>query len=70
MLAGFFIDLVSMAGYDLQGSTVNIRQNWLSVHNLLPGDSLMDFSTLSLPDSCYGDLSHLNHKVAKLFISI
>ena len=26
-----------------------------------------DFRSLQLPDSCFGDLNHLNHKGAKIF---
>jgi hypothetical protein len=42
-------------------------QNWLSVRELLTRDSLLDLSTLSFPDSCYGDLTHLNYKGARIF---
>jgi hypothetical protein len=45
----------------------DIKQNWLNVRNSLSGDSLMDLSTLSFPDSCFRDLTHLNYKGAKLF---
>ena len=44
-----------------------IRQNWISVRNSLSRDSLLDLSTFSLPDSCFGDLIHLNYKGARLF---
>ncbi len=44
-----------------------IRQNWISVRNSFSRDSLMDFSTFSLPDSCFGDLTHINSKGAKIF---
>jgi hypothetical protein len=44
-----------------------IRQNWISVRNSLSRDSLLDLSRLSIPDSCFGDLTHLNAKGAKLF---
>jgi hypothetical protein len=46
---------------------VNIRQIWLEVRNSLPLDSLADFSAITLPDSCYGDLTHLNYKGAEVF---
>ena len=46
---------------------VGIKNNWLSVRNSLSQDSLLDLSRLILPDSCYGDLSHLNYKGAKIF---
>jgi hypothetical protein len=46
---------------------VNIRQIWLEVRNSLPLDSLADFSAFTLPDSCYGDLTHLNFKGAEVF---
>jgi len=38
-----------------------------SVNNLLAQDSLLDLSAFYLPDSCYGDVSHLNYKGAKIF---
>jgi hypothetical protein len=44
-----------------------IKQNWLTVRNSLPGDSLLDLSTLNFPDSCFGDLTHLNYIGAKVF---
>ena len=44
-----------------------IKNNWLSVRNSLSQDSLLDLSTLILPDSCYGDITHLNYKGAKIF---
>ena len=31
---------------------------------------LFDYSTLSLPDSCFGDLTHLNYKGARIFSKI
>jgi hypothetical protein len=45
----------------------NIRQIWLEVRNSLSQDSLADFSAFVLPDSCYGDLTHLNYKGADVF---
>lgn len=45
----------------------NIRQIWLEVRNSLSQDSLADFSAFVLPDSCYGDLTHLNYKGAEVF---
>lgn len=44
-----------------------IKQNWRSERGTLARDSLLDLSTLSYPDSCFGDLTHLNHIGAKLF---
>ena len=44
-----------------------IRQNWISVRKSFSRDSLLDFSTFSLPDSCFGDLTHINAKGAKIF---
>ncbi len=44
-----------------------IRQLWLDVRNSLPSDSLLDLSGFLLPDSCFGDLSHLNYKGAMVF---
>lgn len=43
------------------------RQLWLEVRNSLASDSLLDLSRYSLPDSCFGDLSHLNYKGAAQF---
>lgn len=40
---------------------------WLDVRKSLPADSLLDLSTFSLPDSCFGDLSHLNYRGAEQF---
>lgn len=45
----------------------NIKQIWRQVRNSLPLDSLADFSAFILPDSCYGDLTHLNYKGAEVF---
>ena len=47
----------------------NIRQIWLQVRNSLPLDLLADYSAFILPDSCYGDLTHLNYKGAEVFSS-
>lgn len=44
-----------------------IRQLWLDTRNSLPSDSLLDLSGFLMPDSCYGDLSHLNYKGARVF---
>ena len=44
-----------------------IRQLWLDVRNSLPSDSLLDLSGFLLSDSCFGDLSHLNYKGARVF---
>lgn len=44
-----------------------IRQLWLDVRNSLPADSLLDLSGFLMPDSCFGDLSHLNYKGASVF---
>jgi hypothetical protein len=44
-----------------------IKNNWISVRNSLSQDSLLDLSTFILPDSCYGDITHLNFKGAKIF---
>lgn len=44
-----------------------IRQNWISVRKSFSGDSILDLSRFSLPDSCFCDLTHLNSKGARLF---
>lgn len=43
------------------------RQLWLDVRNSLPSDSLLDLSGFMMPDSCFGDLSHLNYRGARVF---
>lgn len=50
-------------------SNVNpeVRQLWLDVRNSLPSDSLLDLSGFMMPDSCFGDLSHLNYRGAVVF---
>ncbi len=40
---------------------------WLDVRKSLSADSLLDLSTFALPDSCFGDMSHLNYRGAELF---
>lgn len=45
----------------------NIRLNWIAVRETLKKDSLLDFSSYLLPDSCYGDMTHLNYKGAEVF---
>ncbi|MBE0675883.1 MAG: hypothetical protein IH591_14590 [Bacteroidales bacterium] len=51
--------------------TENLNKNnlqlWLDVRNSLSADSLLELSTFSLPDSCFGDMSHLNYRGADLF---
>lgn len=42
-------------------------QLWSDVRKSLPSDSLLDLSTFTLPDSCFGDLSHLNYRGAEQF---
>lgn len=44
-----------------------VKKIWLSIRNSLSRDSLLDLSTLSFPDSCFSDLTHLNYIGAKLF---
>jgi hypothetical protein len=45
----------------------NVRQIWLNVRNSFPGDSLLNLSEFTLPDSCYGDLTHVNYRGARIF---
>jgi hypothetical protein len=45
----------------------DVEETWLSVRNSLAADSLMDFSALSYPDSCFGDVTHMNYIGARLF---
>jgi hypothetical protein len=47
--------------------TKEIKDNWLSVRNSLPQDSLMELSSFPLSDSCYYDITHLNCIGANLF---
>jgi hypothetical protein len=42
-------------------------QLWLDVRNAMAADSLLDLSRFSLPDSCFGDMSHLNYRGAEQF---
>lgn len=44
-----------------------IKNNWFLVRNSLSQDSLLDLSSLSMPDSCFYDMDHLNYKGAKIF---
>jgi len=46
-----------------------IKNNWLLVRNSLSQDSLLDLSTLTMPDSCFYDMDHLNYKGAIIFSS-
>lgn len=48
----------------------DIKNNWLSVRNNMARDSLYDFSSYILPDSCYGDITHLNYRGAGIFSKI
>jgi len=45
----------------------DILQIWYDTRNSLDRDSLLDLSTYELPDSCFGDLSHLNYRGARSF---
>ncbi len=45
----------------------DILQIWHDTRNSLDRDSLLDLATYELPDSCFGDLSHLNYRGARLF---
>ncbi|MDR0371726.1 MAG: hypothetical protein LBH80_07760, partial [Prevotellaceae bacterium] len=33
----------------------------------MPDVKYMDYSTFQLPDSCYGDVTHLNYRGARIF---
>jgi len=44
-----------------------IKQLWLDVRRSLPADSLLDMSAFPMPDSCYGDFSHINYRGARMF---
>jgi hypothetical protein len=44
-----------------------IKNDWLLIRNSLSQDSLLDLSSLPMPDSCYYDMDHLNFKGAKIF---
>lgn len=61
--------LLNTPKYPLYNENVNqeIRQNWISFREKLQGDSLLDFSEMVLPDSCFGDMTHLNYRGAELF---
>ena len=45
----------------------DILKIWYDARNSLARDSLLDLATYELPDSCFGDLSHLNYRGAILF---
>lgn len=45
----------------------DVMQLWLDVRHSLPADSLLDLSGFLMPDSCFGDLSHLNYRGANVF---
>lgn len=45
----------------------DILKIWHDTRNSLKRDSLLDLSTYELPDSCFGDLSHLNYRGARVF---
>ena len=55
--------------YYLTNLDSEIKNNWIAVHSELQKDSLLDLSGFTLPDSCYGDLMHLNFKGANVFSS-
>ena len=44
-----------------------ILKIWYDARNLLEQDSLLDLSAYELPDSCFGDLSHLNYRGTRVF---
>ncbi len=50
-----------------ENTNPEIVQNWITFRESLQGDSLSDCSDMVLPDSCYGDLTHLNHRGAEVF---
>jgi hypothetical protein len=45
----------------------DILKIWYDTRNSLYRDSLLDLSAYELPDSCFGDLSHLNYRGARVF---
>lgn len=45
----------------------SIKKIWSNIRNSLAGDSLIDMSEFNMPDSCYGDLTHLNYRGAEVF---
>lgn len=44
-----------------------MRQSYISLREKLQIDTLLEFSDMVLPDSCYADITHLNYKGAKVF---
>ena len=44
-----------------------IKRNWIDMRWSLPLDSLLNLSGLTMADSCYGDLTHLNYRGARVF---
>jgi hypothetical protein len=61
--------LLNTPKYDLYNLNLNrdIIRNWNSFRQSLPCDSLLDLSTFNMPDSCFGDMTHLNYRGAELF---
>lgn len=61
--------LLNTPKFPLYNENINqeIRQNWIFFREKLQGDSLLDFSDMVLPDSCYGDMTHLNYRGAESF---
>lgn len=61
--------LLNTPKHDYYSYKINqeIKNNWVSARNSMPRDSLYDFSSFPLPDSCYGDITHLNYKGAGIF---
>jgi len=61
--------LLNTPKYPLYNENINheVRQNWISIRERLHVDSLLDFSDMVLQDSCYGDITHLNYRGAKVF---
>jgi len=44
-----------------------MKRSWTIIQKEQLKDSLLDFTTLPIPDSCYSDLAHLNYKGARIF---
>jgi len=45
----------------------DILEIWSDTRTSLERDSLLDLSAYEMPDSCFGDLSHLNYRGARMF---
>lgn len=53
--------------YYLNKLNVSLIRDWNNVPQNHQNITILDFSTFSILDSCFGDLTHLNYKGARIF---